>query len=168
MEDSVSNKDKPELSAYLEVMASLLESSKTLSLATLNDQQYPEISLVPFLYHEGLFYIYVSDLSLHTQHLLNNPICSLLLYRNEEKPKNYFSIERMTVVCQAKSQELNRENILEMMIEKLGNTMKLLRQLGDFRLFSLSPEEGRLVTGFGKAFDIRFSDLSLRHVVSSK
>ncbi|MGH1439010.1 MAG: HugZ family protein [Cellvibrionaceae bacterium] len=143
---------------------SIVKSANTLSLATLNDQQYPEVSLVPFLYYENRFYIFVSELSPHTQYLLKHSTCSLLVYNNEKEAKNHFAIERLSVSCQAKREQKNKELVLDLMAQKLGQTVSLLRQLSDFHLFALTPDSGRLITGFGKAFDVDFSDLSITHV----
>lgn len=147
-----------------ETIVSIVESANTLSLATLNDQQHPEVSLVPFLYYESHFYIFVSELSPHTRYLLKHKTCSLLVYNNEKEAQNYFAIERLSVSCHARCEHENKELILDLMTQKLGQTVSLLRQLGDFHLFVLVPNNGRLITGFGKAFDVDFSDLSITHV----
>jgi len=156
------------LSDYQSLISPLLSSSSTLSLGTINEKKEPEVSLVPFLYHRKQFWIFVSQLSPHTQHLLEFSCCSILIYDNQVEPKNIFSIERISAVCKAQIESDNKESILDLMEKKLGVTVSLLRQLGDFHLFSLAPKEGRFIAGFGRAFTVDFSDLSISHIDPSK
>lgn len=149
---------------------SLLASSQTLSLGTLNPVKQPEVSLVPFLYHDSCFWIFVSQLSAHTQHLLERPEASVLIYDNQNSPKNCFAVERVNAQCAVRCEDAaeTKAQILDAMTEKLGETVSLLRQLGDFSLFALKPEKGRFIAGFGQAFDIDFSDFSFTHIDPSK
>lgn len=156
-----SKKSTEELQALI---CSLFNSTHTLSLATLSEDRLPEASLVPFLYYDDQFWIFVSQLSSHTQHLLKQRKGSALIYANEAEPKNYFSIERVSFLFDVAVEEKNREQILDLMSAKLGDTVSLIRQLGDFYLLSLRPQQGRFIAGFGQAFDIEFPDLSLRHI----
>ena len=50
------------------------------------------------------------------------------------------------------------------MAERLGGTVGLLRQLGDFHLIKLTPQTGQYIAGFGQAFDIDFAELELEHI----
>lgn len=160
----MSEKKRILLSAYQATIISLLDSSSTLSLGTVNNKQEPEVGLVPFLYHKERFWVFVSQLSPHTQHLLNSLSCSLLLYDNQSQPKNHFAVERLSVTCHAQIENDGKECILDLMTEKLGETISLLRQLGDFHLFSLAPIKGRFIAGFGQAFIVDFPDMTLKHI----
>jgi len=145
---------------------SMLATTKTLSLATLQNSQ-PDISLVPFLYHQEKFWIFISQLSPHTQQLLDFAACSVLIYDNHRAPDNHFATKRVSANCYACLEKEKKELVLDLMEEKLGKTMALLRQLGDFKLFSLTPKEGRFVAGFGQAYEIDFSDFSFHHISPS-
>lgn len=146
------------------ILSKLLEKSVTLSLGTINQKQRAEVSLVPFLYHMDCFWIFVSELSKHTQHLTAHSEASVLVRNEEDKIANPFSIVRLSATCQVELESNMREEILDVMTLKLGKTVLLLRQLEDFRLFRLKPVDGRLVAGFGKAFDVDFSLMSLTHI----
>ena len=50
---------------------------------------------------------------------------------------------------------------LDAMAAKLGDTLAVLRQLGDFHLIKLTPQTGQFIAGFGRAFEIDVEDLSL-------
>ena len=149
-------------------MLQLLEESKVLTLATVNEQHLPEASLTPFIYAQGKIWIFVSQLSAHTQNMLRQPAVSLLIMVNQADASNMFNIERLTIECQAIEQTENRNKILDLMVEKLGKTVTLLRQLPDFQLFALNPGCGSFIQGFGKAYDVNFTDLTLTHINPSK
>ncbi len=153
-----------QLSKYQNVLQQLLEKSAVLSLAVINEQQEPEASLVPFLYDSDCFWVFVSQLSGHTQHLLKAPNVSVLIFNTEEKMKNPFAIQRVSASCQVSIERERRDEILDRMTQKLGETVSLLRQLGDFHLFKLAPNNGRLIAGFGQAFDIDFTAMTLEHI----
>ncbi len=156
--------ESTDLSEYQQVLHQLLEKSPVLSLAVVNEQQEPEASLVPFLYDSDCFWVFVSQLSGHTQHLLKLPNVSVLIFNAEEKIKNPFAIQRASASCQVEIEHEKREEVLDLMTQKLGETVSLLRQLGDFHLFKLTPQKGRLIAGFGQAFDIDFATMSLEHI----
>ena len=46
------------------------------------------------------------------------------------------------------------ENALDLLMERFGNVVGVLRSLPDFVLFQLKPKSGRFVTGFGQAYDL--------------
>ena len=52
------------------------------------------------------------------------------------------------------------ERLLDNMEAALGNTVQLLRGLGDFHLFVLHPVEASYTEGFGKAYRLTGNSLS--------
>lgn len=151
------------------VLQQLINGRKTASLSTLNKQGLPEVSLVPFVYYQHAFWVYVSRLSQHTQNLLEQKYASLLIHGSEDTSTNAFAIQRLIAECNASEFNCRQngqyaEEIFQCMSDRLGKTVDLLSQLPDFHLFSLTPKAGRLITGFGKAFTINFEDLTLTHI----
>ncbi len=142
----------------------LLENCQLLSLATVNKQGLPEASLCPYLYHQGCFWVFVSRLSRHTHNLLQRPQVSVLVHQSIEQANNPYSVERASLHCDAAEVLADKADILDLMTAKLGQTLTLLRQLGDFHLIQLRPQTGQFVAGFGRAFEINVDDLSLTHV----
>ena len=144
----------------------LLLGSKVLSLATLNAEQEPEASLSPYLYHDGTLWVFLSRLSAHTQQLMDFPKTSVLICAQEQA--NTFAIERLSAQCQVNEEFENRDTILDLMTEKLGETVSLLRSLPDFHLFALKPVRGRYIKGFGQAYQIDFASMDLQHINPGK
>lgn len=157
-------------SDYQQALERLFAKTKTLSLVPHGKKLAPqyEISLVPFVCYKNILWVFVSRLSAHTQQLLVSEQASVLIYPNEASAKNCFAIERVSVVCEVFEEHENRDVILDVMTQKLGDTVSLLRQLGDFHLFGLTPKTGRYIAGFGQAFDVDFSDFSFQHINPSQ
>ena len=153
---------------YQSAMLSLLAESTTLSLASLDDAHFPDASLTPYIYHEGCFWIFVSQLSKHTSNLLERQKASVLIHEEVVKPANPFTLKRASAQCVVEDIQDDKDTILDVMAERLGGTVGLLRQLGDFHLFKLTPQSGQYIAGFGQAFDIDFAELALEHINPSR
>lgn len=139
-----------------ETLGQLLESAKTLQLATLDASGEPSISYAPFVRDdEGHFYIFISGLASHTQEVLQHPVVAVMVIADEQDARQIFARTRATYRCAA--EVVAREmaiypQILDAMEERFGNVVSLLRGLGDFVMFRLTPQSGRFVMGFGQAF----------------
>lgn len=152
--------------------AEKLETSfKTLLLSTLNDAQQPALSYSPYVRQGNDYYVFISELAEHTQHLLARPECSIMFVKDEADSRNLFARERLILQCRATVMDkasVQGQQVLDQMQATLGETVALLRQLGDFRLFCLSPEQGRYVVGFGKAFLVNGETRELSHIDADK
>lgn len=157
-----------ELSPEQQELLALLEEANVLSLATEDEANQPVASLTPYLYHQGLIWVFVSSLSRHTAHLIAEKPVGLLIHEIEKPKANPFVLKRASLQCKVAVHTEDREAILDAMAEKLGDTVGLLRQLGDFQLFKLNPFAGQYIAGFGKAYTLNTEDLSLSHINPAK
>ena len=145
-----------------QAFASLLLSCNTLQLATLSAANEPEASYAPYLYEDGSYYIFVSELASHTQNLIHNPQASIMLIESEADARNPFARMRFSAQClvvETNREAENYEPILDQLEQRFGSTIGMLRTLPDFHLFELQPQQGRLVIGFGKAFELDADEL---------
>jgi putative heme iron utilization protein len=159
---------KQELEDFSKRYHELLASQQTLLLSTASANDVPDISYAPFVRdHSGLFFIYVSEMACHTANLLDNPQASILFIRPESESRNLFARERAVFNCSLKEIVRDTEiytNRIKALHDKFGEVVSVLRSLSDFHLFSLRPESGRYVVGFGRAFAINVNDGTLRHI----
>lgn len=160
-----------ELTAIAKTCQKLVNSHKTLTLSTLSPEGRPEISYTPYFRGEdGTFYIFISELAHHTLNLQTNPVCSIFFAAPESETKNLFARERVFFHCQAEELARGTESCdhwLDLIQEKFGNTVEVLRNLPDFHLFALKPQNGQYTVGFGKAFKIN-ADGTFSHIVIDK
>ncbi|MGZ8190647.1 MAG: HugZ family pyridoxamine 5'-phosphate oxidase [Methylococcaceae bacterium] len=147
----------------------LISTQQTLLLSTASANSVPDISYAPFVRDQtGHFYIFVSELAGHTANLLNNPQASVMFICPESESRNLFARERAVFSCRV--QEIARdepvyETRLQALQDKFGEVVGVLRSLSDFHLFTLVPENGRYVAGFGRAYMINVSNYTLSPVL---
>lgn len=143
----------------------LLNTSKTLQLATVDLQGMPHISYAPFIRQDLHFFIYLSQLASHTEHLQQMPKVSLMIIRDEVQSKNLFARERLIIEADVTVlDQMAYNSVLDKMEVSLGGTVGLLRSLPDFVLFKLSAVNARYIAGFGKAFQLDIAKMKLEHI----
>ena len=135
-----------------ETLGQLLESAKTLQLATLDVFGEESISYAPFVRDDaGNFYIFISGLASHTQEVLQHPVVAVMVIADEQDARQIFARVRATYRCVAEvvaRDEVLHAQILDAMEVRFGNVVGLLRGLGNFVMFRLKPQAGRFVMGF--------------------
>jgi heme iron utilization protein len=142
---------------------SFIEQFESVVLSTVSDRGIPNASYAPFVMDEAKnLYIYVSGLSTHTKNLYANPYVSVLAIEDEAKSQQVFARRRLTYECIAApiardTEEWNQ--IADCFQTRFGQTIELFRSLPDFRIFKLTPQEGRFVVGFGAIYHIKGNDL---------
>ncbi len=138
-----------------EVLAELRASVASVQLATIDEAGEPHAGYTPFAFDGAALVVLVSRLSVHTRDLLATRRCGAMLIEDEAKAAKIFARTRAMYRCRAEvvrrdTDEWNR--LLNVLHERHGKMIGLLRQLPDFELFRLVPESGQFVMGFGQAF----------------
>ncbi len=135
----------------------LLTKQKSLYIASVDSEGKPHCSTSPFVLHDKKIYLLLSELSLHCQNILNQKKLSILVVQDENAADEIFA--RTRVSWSVKHTEILRETetfnkILELMKNQLSPVVQMLKSLKDFHLFELEPQSGRLILGFGKAYNL--------------
>ncbi|WP_434778778.1 pyridoxamine 5'-phosphate oxidase family protein [Neisseria sp. Ec49-e6-T10] len=135
----------------------LHQDNLSLIMATKDHDGFPNASYAPFVYVDGHYYVFISEIAPHTQHLLNTPELSIMIIDDERNTRNIYARARLSY--QAKANQVQRDcdefkKAMDALYPRGGNTLDVLTQLGDFSLFRLTPQKGRLVLGFGKAYTL--------------
>ncbi|WP_026732852.1 HugZ family pyridoxamine 5'-phosphate oxidase [Fischerella sp. PCC 9605] len=133
-------------------------------ISTASNQGIPDASYAPFVMDESKnIYIYVSGLSTHTQNLSVNPHASVMLIEDEAKTEQIFARRRLTFDCTATLIERETDTWQEIVNQfhaRFGEIIEVLSSLLDFRIFKLTPQQGRFVIGFGAAYSISGDNLN--------
>lgn len=135
-------------------MENLLKNQKSLMISSLNENKEASISYAPFVMLEGDIYIYISKTAPHYNNLLNNKDCAVMVIEDEKDSKTIFARSRVSFNCEAKKLEENTEKVFGKFDEVHNSEMMSVLKNMDFDLFKLSIKNGRLVKGFGQAFDV--------------
>ncbi|WP_341529292.1 pyridoxamine 5'-phosphate oxidase family protein [Nostoc sp. UHCC 0302] len=140
------------------------EEVDSVIISTVNAQGIPDSSYAPYVIDDAKnIYIYVSGLSTHTKNIYANPHVSVLFIEDEAKSNQIFARRRLSFICTATLIERETDNwnqIVEQFQERFGEIIEVLRGLSDFRIFQLTPSEGRFVVGFGAAYHISGDNLN--------
>lgn len=156
-DSSASRKDES-LARAREAATRLRESFRTVILGTVSTTGLPDASVAPaVLGADGAFYVYVSGLSLHTRNLSDSGKASLLLIQDEAEAKQILARQRLTFPCSAieiPRDEATFATQMSALKARFGPVMEHLERMTDFRMFRLAPGRGRLVSGFGQAYDV--------------
>lgn len=158
-----------ELEQSLAGYRDFLVDRKTVVIATTDENGQPFQSIAPFAGHDGALYVYLSEIADHFRHLSRAATAHVFFHADEAASANIFGVERASFVCTVERvEEEGHDAVFEKFGEKSNPKMvKLLRTL-DFHLFRLTPQDGRYVVGFGKAFDVSFDGTRFDHVVIDK
>lgn len=146
------------LSRARELAAQLRRNLQTVLLATASAEGEPDGSVAAALLDDdGVFHIYVSGLAAHTRNLTANARASVLLVEDEAVTRLPLARRRLTFACTVgavprASPEFAR--LAARFREKFGGTIDLLVGLPDFQFVRLVPRRGRLVAGFGEAYEV--------------
>lgn len=137
-------------------MLALREACRSVVIATVSAEGEPDASYAPYVSGTGGdFWIFVSRLARHTVNLEETGRASLLFLESEAGARQIFGRQRLTYACQA--QLVSRaarewDQMLDALASRFGPVVGVLRQLSDFELIRLHPDEGSYVRGFGQAF----------------
>lgn len=138
------------------------QQRRTLQLATVDEQNRPNVSYAPFVQNQQGYFILISHIARHARNLDLNPQLSIMLIEDECSTKQIFARKRLTF--DAIAQKVPREHslwqqVITQMKEQFGEIIDDLSQLEDFTLFCLKPEKGLFVKGFGQAYQVSGEDL---------
>lgn len=138
-------------------MEKLLEQ-KSMMISSMNQDQFPEVSYAPFILKDHKVYLYLSKVANHYHNLTLNPECSVMVIEDEANAKSIFARNRLVFNCIAHKLEVIEEELLEQFTQRHGEQIMMVLKTLDFDWFELKIEKGRLVKGFGQAFDITIED----------
>ena len=159
--------DPADLSSVRQACRDFPARFQSLQLATVSADGEPEASYAPFVSDRGCYYVYLSDLARHSANLRETARASVLLIESEEQAKHPFARERLTLRCEVGEcpRDTGRfDAVLDLFEQRFGKFVQMVRPLGDFRLFELSPVSGSYVAGFARAYVLDGEDLvNIRH-----
>jgi len=141
----------------LNLVKKLLTDCRVLSLGVLVDGR-PHVGLLPFVaatdFRSAL--IHASQLARHSRGLQPGSPFSALIHAGDEQPNDSLQVARVTIsgtvqlVAQADADfEISRQAF----IDRFPASAQTFR-LGDFNLYRLHFEWGRLVSGFARAITL--------------
>lgn len=135
--------------------SALTDSVRTAVLLTLRDGRSFG-SHVPYVFGSDWTraYLHLSQLALHTQHLLVDPRMSLFIAEPDGPEKNPLALRRLNLQGEAAilSPEAPTYNEIKQRYLERFPQAEMMFGFGDFSIWELRFEEAHFVLGFGQAF----------------
>jgi len=151
-----------EASIQSEVLA-FIASRKSLQISSITEEGGPYASYAPFAIGDNCLYVLLSEIAMHAVNLQNNPAASVLIIEDEDSANELFARKRvnysMRVDC-AEFQSSEWQTGIDSLAERHGERVLKLSELADFKLFKLTPQTGRYVKGFGRAYSLSGASLA--------
>ncbi|MFA7688297.1 MAG: pyridoxamine 5'-phosphate oxidase family protein [Moheibacter sp.] len=135
----------------------LIQSNKSLILATLDAEGNPAASYAPFVHLDGTFQILVSFMAKHTRNLRDRKKVSVMLIEDEASVKQIYARDRLTLDCEVIQVDPETDlwnRAVEELKNRHGKVIDVLSGLNDFIMFDLQPTKGSYVNGFGSAYSV--------------
>lgn len=137
-------------------MQELLNNQKTIIIASLGKDGFPLSSYATYVMKDDKAYVYVSKTATHYENMENNKNVSVMIIEDESNTKVLFARNRVYFKGEA-TKVSDVSDDIKRKFEEI-HTKDMMEQLYkmDFDFFEIKLLEGRLVKGFGKAFDLKY------------
>jgi len=146
-----------------ELARELLHEARFAAIGVLDPETgYPSVSRIILMTTNGVPVILASRLAAHTQGILKDPRCSLLVGEPADKGDPLVH-PRMTVQCLAEQVDRESEDhgaLREAFLARHPKS-KLYIDFPDFSFFRLTPQKAALNGGFGRAFWLTPADMQM-------
>jgi len=156
----------------LQALEHLLESYKTVSLATRSPSGDPQVSYTPGAWdHHRRLYLFVSELSDHTENLRHYGNASVMVIEDESASKQLFARNRLTLegeVTHIPRESDEWDEAAQVYRDRFGKFFDQLSQLRDFHMYVFEPRQARLVVGFGAAYEVKLPHWTRLELVTGK
>ena len=127
----------------------------SMMISSLSKKQVPEISYAPFLRDRDKIYLYLSETANHYENLSTHRDCSVMAIEDEGHLDNIYKRRRLSFHAHAEKVETVDEKIETLYAERHGKeNYDHIKTAHNFDWFVLTLKKGRLVEGFGKAYDV--------------
>jgi hypothetical protein len=141
----------------LNSLAKLIAQQRTAALGTLH-QGTPYVSLVLIVPSPGFqtFDFHISTLSVHTQDLMKDPRCSLLIVEPDHLERDPQTLARLTLFGLAQQLPQDSPNYpaaRDRYLARFPQSAQLFN-FKDFSMFRFTPDGARFVAGFARAFNL--------------
>jgi len=140
-----------------------VNTRKTLQLSSITGEGKPYASYAPFALNDESLYVLISEIAVHAVNLQKNPFASVLIIEDEDSASELFARKRVnySVVSELIQPETESwQQGIKTLVTRHGDRINNLSDLTDFKLFKLTPTDGRYVKGFGRAYAFKGDSLA--------
>ncbi|MDX1809756.1 MAG: hypothetical protein R3331_09475 [Sulfurospirillaceae bacterium] len=123
----------------------------SLIVSSVSSDNIPLTNYSPFVKLEGDYYICVSSNLPHYQNMINTKKAHVMIIEDESNASHIYARKRLYfgVSCELES---DSEKIFDLFDDRYGDQLSFMREMKDFKIIRLIPQEKSLVLGFGAAY----------------
>ncbi|MDF1874513.1 hypothetical protein JHD48_02065 [Sulfurimonas sp. SAG-AH-194-I05] len=123
----------------------------SLTLATTSTTNEPLSSYAPFVTLENNYYVCISSNLPHYANMAETKKAHVLIIEDEATAGHIYARKRLyfSALCEREEDE---EKIFKLFDARYGEALSFLREMKDFKVIKLIPQEKSLVLGFGAAY----------------
>jgi len=139
-------------------MNDFLSGFRSVVIGTVDESGFPFASYAPFVRHDHLYYVFISDIARHAQNLRRTGKASLFFVEDECDSQNIFARRRVSLQCETEIVSANGPRfdvVMQAFKTRFDpDLVASLMQMQDFHLHAFRPISGEAVFGFGEAYTL--------------
>jgi heme iron utilization protein len=127
------------------------KDKQSLIISTADAEGTPLTNYSPFVKLDGDYYICVSSMLPHYKNMIETKKAHVLIIEDEATAGHIYARNRLyfSVECML---EPDAEKIFKLFDARYGDQLAFLRDMKDFKVIKLVPQDKSLVLGFGAAY----------------
>jgi len=139
----------------------------SLIVSSTSKHNIPFTNYSPFIKKDGNYYISVSSNLQHFKNMLETSKAHILIIEDEKDASHIYARKRLYFNCSCQIIK-NKDEIFDLFNKRYGNKLAFLRDMHDFEVIKLIPEEKSLVLGFGVAHQMNTDGKLIQKTISHK
>lgn len=139
----------------------------SLVISTTSSDNFPLTNYAPFVKIDEDYFVSVSQNLPHYTNMAQTKKAHILIIEDESKADHIYARKRLYFSASCE-EEKDTEKIFKLFDERYGDKLSFLREMKDFRIIKITPEEKSLVLGFGAAYKMSVDGELLNKSISHK
>lgn len=123
----------------------------SLIISSTSSDNEPLTSYSPFVKIHNDYFVCVSSNMPHFSNMIETKKAHVMIIEDEEKASNIYARKRLYFGVTCKLED-DCEKIFKLFDERYGDALSFFRNMKDFKVVQLIPQEMSLVLGFGAAY----------------
>ena len=143
------------------------EDKFSLIISSTSKENIPLTNYSPFVKKDGNYYISVSSNLPHYKNMIDTKQAHIMIMQDEKEASHIYARKRLYFNAACELIE-NKDEIFDLFDERYGKDLTFLRDMNDFAVIKLIPQDKSLVLGFGGAYLMNTKGELIQKTISHK
>jgi len=151
----------------IEAFKNFDKKRQSLIISTVSTQNEPLTNYAPFVKIDEDYFVSVSSNLPHFTNMIETKKAHILIIEDESEADHIYARKRLyfSAIC---ALEEDMEKIFKLFDAKYGDKLSFLREMKDFKIIKITPQERSLVLGFGAAYKMDKDGKLVNKTISHK